>query len=159
MRSNTPMNIAKTLSSMPLSFLTIDQVVALHWQDGPMEGVVRMATPKCEFSFDLFAERYNPDGLDDRLFSLRHIPDGSVTRILMSIQGLGRPSSTVWAPIWRFPTESMRSQADNIIDQILKSAVPTNLIAYSTDWRTILGVWQIDCQVGPQDWFSKLRIP
>ncbi len=82
---------------------TADQVIVFDWYDGPRQGVVCLKEPPCEFSFELLAEKPNPDDLDHRLFRVSELPAGSVAQILEAIRVLGKPTGIVWVPVWKFP--------------------------------------------------------
>lgn len=104
------MNAQETLCSVPASDWMIDQVIVFDWYDGPRAGVARMRRPECEFAFELLAERYNPEGLDDRLFRVYELPQGSVRQILDALTPLGRPVNSVWVPMWSFASKEQEER-------------------------------------------------
>jgi hypothetical protein len=148
------MNTQRALTSLPPNNWIAGQVVVFDWFDGPRQGVARMAKPECEFTFELIAERYNPDGLDDRLFRVSELPAGSVARIVDAIHSLGSPTNVVWAPVWKFSNEEDRIRADQQIDRILGQQEGTDLVIHSRDMITFLGCWGDDrVRREGQDWF------
>lgn len=151
------MSIETLLLSAAVQKWSIQQVVVFDWHDGPRQGVCALATPECEFVFDLVAERFNPDGLDDRLFRLREIPKGTIARILSLVSPLGPPAIPVWAPVWSFPNASEKDSADKAIDEILNSSRHTNILVRTHDMKAFLGCWEID-EISPEgtDWFANL---
>ena len=147
------------LKSLPPKEWVSDRVVVFDWFDGARRGVVRMLKPKCEFLFELLAERLNPDGLDDRLFRVVELPEGSVAKILDAIHSLGDPVNVVWVPVWRFGSEEERVRADRELDCILSQRKETKLVIRSRDMATFLGCWQLERRSDQtSDWFSKLCI-
>jgi len=59
----------------------VAELIVLDYYDGPREGLCKLAIPAGEFSFKMIAERYNPDGLDDRFYRLSSLPPGSVDKL------------------------------------------------------------------------------
>jgi hypothetical protein len=138
------MNIQESLLSLPCEEWAVDQAVVFDWFDGPRHGVVRLAKPECEFAFEVLAERYNPDGLDDRLFRVCGLPAGSVAEVLTSIRSLGAPANVVWVPVWSFESEEQKLRADRRIDDVLSRQESTGLVIYTRDLLTYLGCWRDD---------------
>jgi hypothetical protein len=130
------------LASLPPDQWRVDQVIIFDWFDGPRHGIARLAQPSCELMFDLLAERPNDDGLDDRLFRIWTLPDGSVSRILHSISALGVPADIVWLPLWKFPSEEERIRADEEIETVLNQKETTGLVIFTRDFHTFLGCWK-----------------
>ena len=120
------------------------QSIVFDWSNGPKQGICALAYPQTEFEFKCIAEKYNPDGIDHRLYSLLELPSGSVDCVLGLIKELGTPENTVWIPIWNFPTQEDKHKVNAQIDQLLGSGKPTNLIFYSQDLVSILGCWKVD---------------
>jgi hypothetical protein len=153
------MDMQRLLKSLSPTNWTVGQVIVFDWFNGPRQGVARMENPECEFAFELLAERYNPDGLDDRLFRISELPRGSVTKILDTLQSSGRPAHVVWVPVWKFGSEEERLRADQEIERILSQQKGTDLAIHSRDMVTFLGCWQVDVRSNQvQDWFSFLDI-
>lgn len=129
------------------------------WYDGPRHGVCALATPKCEFVFDVIDERYNPDGLDDRLLQLRGIPKGTVAKILSSISSLGTPANQVWIPVWKFATPDEQTAAEVAIDEMVTASRPTPLLIWTQDMLTFLGCWKLtELPPAGQNMFAYLKI-
>ncbi len=138
------MSIEDLLRTTDISDIKIRQAIAFDWHDGPRQGVCELEFPKCEFVFDLLAERFNPEGLDDRLFSLRELPCGSVRDIQSLLSMLGSPSSRIWIPIWRFATDADRIAADAAIDKVLDASRKTEFVLWTRDIQEFLGLWSMD---------------
>jgi hypothetical protein len=154
------MNLETLLTAVPVEQWVTRRAIAFDWYDGPREGVCSLAVPGGEFYFQLLEERYNPDGLDDRLYRLSELPPGSVEEIEKAIQDLGRPLNPVWVPLWKFPSEAARQRAEEVVQTVQGKARPTPLIVWSRDLEHFLGCWQIDlAPTDVADWFAALGIP
>jgi hypothetical protein len=154
------MNTQKALMSQPPTAWIVGQVVVFDWCDGPRQGIARMAEPKCEFAFELVSERDNPEDLDDRLYRVSDLPEGSVTEILDATRALESPVNVVWTPGWRFESDEERLQADQVIAGVLSQQKDTGLVIHSRDMVTFLGCWPADAGTDQkQDWFALLGIP
>ena len=153
------MSIETLLLTVAVENWTTQQAIVFDWHDGPRQGVCSLATPECEFVFDLVAERFNPDGLDDKLFRVREIPKGTIAKILPLVSSLGPPAIPVWVPVWSFANTSDRTSADNAIDEILNSSRHTSVFIRTQDVVTFLGCWKVDA-IPPEgtDWFANLGL-
>lgn len=153
------MNMEERLLTTTVDSWKTQQAIVFDWHDGPIQGVCALAMPDCEFAFDLIEERFNPDGLDDRLFRLREIPKGTIARILSLISTLGKPAHSVWIPVWSFADMRERASADAAIDELLNSSRHTNIVIRSDDMVTVRGCWEvISMPLEGKDWFSHLGI-
>src|SRR5437763_152297 len=112
------MNFEERLLAVPVDQWSVSQVVAFDWYDGPRSGICAFAHPAVEFYFDVVDERYNPDGLDDRLFRLSELPPGSLNRAQAAMRELGKPATPIWSPTWKFPSEPIRANAEREIKDI-----------------------------------------
>ncbi|MES2790317.1 MAG: hypothetical protein V4719_11970 [Planctomycetota bacterium] len=153
------MDMEQLLLACPVEHWQTRQTVVFDWHDGPRHGICELATPQCEFLFDLVAERFNPNGLDDRLFRLREIPKGTIASILSLISTLGTPAFPVWVPVWSFANVSERAAADAAIDELLNSSRHADIVIRTHDMIAFLGCWQV-IAVPPEgtDWFAQLGI-
>lgn len=130
------------LLAVPLERWSTRQAIVLDWYDGPREGLCALASPGGEFLFELLGERPNPDDLDDRLFLIREIPDGTVDALVADIQELGSPGGPVWVPVWRFRTESARERVEQRLRQIQTDARPISLVVSTRDLKRFLECWR-----------------
>src|SRR5712691_11225607 len=94
------------------------QTIAFDWYDGPRAGVCSLGRPGGEFFFELLDERYNPDGLDDRLYRLSELPPGTVEEVQTALAVLGRPLNPVWVPVWSFPGDMDRQRPEQVVQGI-----------------------------------------
>jgi hypothetical protein len=153
------MTLQRQLTSLSPQAWQVHQAVVFDWYDGPRQGVARLSKPTCEFVFELLAERPTADDLDDRLFRLSELPEGSVAKILEALRVLGSPSNVVWVPEWRFGSEEERLRADQALDRILSQQRRTDLVIYTRDLITFRGCWQENRANGQaQDWFTTLNV-
>src|SRR5712691_11519086 len=121
------MSLEETLLAAPREQWHVARTYVYGWQDGPTHGACEMAAPQCEFFFELLSERYNPDGLDDRIYRLSELPAGSVAELLtLHTQGAGRAGP-------------VRDEADRRIEEIRAARRPTSLVVYSQDMEHFLG--------------------
>lgn len=112
------------LLSVPVAQWRPRRTEALDWYDGPREGLCQLSWPDTEFYFTLLAERFNPEGLDDRLMAVHRLPPGGGEALL---QALALPDEP----------EGRRE-----VERILASAEPTNLVVLTRDAETFLGCWR-----------------
>jgi hypothetical protein len=132
--------------------------IVYDWYDGPREGICRLDEPAVEFFFSLLDERSSPDGLDDRLFRLSELPAGSVADAQSALRELGHPTGPVWIPVWRFPSEAARQQADQLLRAIESAKRPTSLVLHTRDMVEFLGCWDAPTTGRPvADWFAELK--
>jgi hypothetical protein len=154
------MAIEALLLACPADRWKTEQAIVFDWSDGPRQGIAALSFPACEFAFELAEERYNPSGLDDRLFRIRELPAGSVRSVLMTLVKLGEPSKPVWVPVWAFDSEGERREIDRAIDAVLARAGDTHLVVRSPDLEHFAGSWTLrEIEPTHSDLFSALRIP
>lgn len=127
----------------PVEEWTVDQVIVFDWYDGPRQGVASLAHPRCEFVFDLIAEKPNPDDLDDRYFRLKELPLGSVQKVAKILEPLGTSTAEVWVPLWQFSSAAEERAAEEKINQQLAKAIPSDIVVCSREMLTYLGCWNI----------------
>lgn len=141
------MKLEELLQSVPVGQWKAGQSYSFDWHDGPRAGICSLATPGGEFYFEMVDERYNPDGLDDRLFRLSELPTGSVAEVLSIVPDL------------RHSDESVRHRARHRLETIENSRRPTSLIVLSQDMEHFDGFWRVDlAQADDTDWFAALGI-
>jgi hypothetical protein len=122
----------------------VDQVIALDWYDGPRSGMCILAFPAAEFAFEIVDEEPNSDGLDLRIVRLKELPTNSVASFAADLErfGSGPRSKPVWCPIWTFPNEQARQQAEKLVKSLENRARPTDLLISTTDMVHIRSCWQ-----------------
>lgn len=95
------------------------------WCDGPREGVCTFAPPVGDVHFRLLGERPTSDGLDQRIFALSSLPDGTVERAASS----------------------------HDVDDIVSGSGPPFLVIATENFETIDGQWSYP-EEEPEDWFA-----
>lgn len=120
------------------------QSIVFDWFNGPKHGICALQYPLSEFVFTCIGERLNPDGIDHRLYSIAELPQGTVDRVCELVKGLGVPQSSVWVPVWNFPSLDDQRKVEAEIDVLLRRSIPTNLVIYTLDMRAILRCWRVD---------------
>jgi len=153
-------SLENVLLSVPAREWRHRQTIALDWYDGAREGLCRLAHPEAEFYFTLLDERYDPEGLDERLMTVHQCPPGSGEALLEALAFLGEPDGPVWCPVWLHPDPARLEQGRQAMDRIVARAEPTGLVVLTRDTRAFLGCWRR----GPdkpegQSWFEALGIP
>lgn len=154
------MNLEKALLATPVEEWKADLAIALDWFDGARQGICRLSHPAVEFYFDLLDERNNPNGLDDRLYRLSEVPEGSTAAVQEACAILGHPTGPVWVPIWRFPDADAKDRAERTIRSIEDRKRPTKIVVFSRDAEEFLGCWSMDeVASNGSDWFTRLHVP
>jgi len=141
------MKLEELLQSLPADQWKVGQIYSFDWHDGPRAGVCSLAVPGGEFYFQMIDERYNPDGLDDRIFRLSELPAGSVAEVLSVIPDL------------RSSDEAVRQKAERQLERIENSRRPTSLVILSQYMDYFEGCWHVDpARTDKTDWFAVLGI-
>src|SRR5579871_5688409 len=143
------MSLETALASLPPAKWVARQVVVFDWYDGPREGVAWMASPDCEFFFELLGEQATPDDLDDRFFRLSELPGGTVSAIGAALRGLGEPTQSVWVPQWRFEKETERAGVDEEIQRLLGRRRQTGIVVRTPDMIHFAGCRFTDPEGAP----------
>jgi hypothetical protein len=135
------------LESLPAEQWRVGQIYCYDWHDGPREGVCCLLKPPAQFYFELLDQRYNRDGLDDRLFRLSELPPGSVAEVLSTLPDLQNPS------------EEVRRRAGARLDAINARRRPTSVIIWTQDMKRFQGCWNVEpSEADVTDWFAALGI-
>lgn len=151
---------ASVLSKVNATEWITRQSIVFDWFNSPKQGISSLVYPVAEFEFKCIAEKYNPDGVDHRLYTLHELPIGSVIWVLELIRQLGTPENKVWLPVWSFDTEEEKHRVNAEIDELLSKGVPSNLVIYTQDMVSILGCWNVDTlPANPEDLFNLFGIP
>jgi len=137
---------ASILLTTPVAQWVTDRIVVAHWMDGPVSGYCLLAQPRSAFFFDLAAERHDPEGLDDRLFSLSMV------------------DQTTFELAWSSPTSSGSHAAGGSIrtpdlaSLSLPEAGASNVVVRTADMRTFLGCWSVSSWRDVPDLFVWLNL-
>ncbi|MEU4273823.1 hypothetical protein AB0F57_02560 [Streptomyces tanashiensis] len=113
-------------------------LIVLAWQDGVTEGVLAAERETCWY-FKLFAERFEGDGPNDRLFGLWSIPDADAS-VLLGEFGSSGEGAIVWPVVGGLGSD----EAQRVVDALLSAerGLP-RLIVRAPDFPEVLGVWDV----------------
>jgi hypothetical protein len=134
-------NLENVLSSLPVENWRTRQVIAFEWYDGPRQGVCALASPPCEFFFEIIKEQFQEDDLDDRWYRLSVISPGTVDSLINALRVVGPARQPIWTPLWRFPSEREQQEAEDAVDEVKRERRPTPIIIHSRDMIDFLGYW------------------
>jgi hypothetical protein len=134
------------------------QAIVTDWYDGPREGVCALESPKREFWFDLLAERQREDGVDDRLFLLSEVPDGTVDYLIQRLSMLGTPSGRVWAPKWLHPDREALGRLEVELQPPRTEAADPSEVVLTIDMLSFAGLWRVQDAGSVNNWFAFLKL-
>lgn len=122
----------------------IARVVSLDWYDGPRAGFLWLSKPESGWYFRLWAEAFDSDDLDDRLYVLTPLPPGATGTVDAALAPLNPPAEAKnWVPDWQFPTENQRAAADTALNQLVQGLGEPQVVLRSADLTRIQGAWLI----------------
>jgi hypothetical protein len=101
------------------------RVTALDYYDGPVEGLLACAVCEREHHFRLIA--WDSEG-ESRLYALSRLPAGSLDVVEAVLDRFGPPSRPLWVPVVRFETAEEEAAAHQVVDAVLASAEPADLL-------------------------------
>lgn len=151
------MTLESLLNVAPMSW-KVGQVIVLDWYDGPRSGLCRLTEPRVDLLFELLDERQTEDGLDDRLFSLSILAEGTFTAVLSSLAFAGTPPQPVWVPRWQSSNQADLEGANAAVQNAKALAVATSLVTRTSDFISFRGIWNLSALGKESDWFSFLGI-
>lgn len=123
----------KRLLSVPIADWQVGQIVVFDWYDGPREGICKLVHPQCCFYFASLEEQTAEDDLEDCSFRLNEVPADAVEQAVTILEELGPPTKPTWVPIWKFPSEDARLNAEHKLDVLLAHQQKTSLIVQTPD--------------------------
>jgi hypothetical protein len=97
-----------------------DRAIVLGWYDGPTEGLVRCGACGRNYWFEMLDSVDEDRGI--RLYSLAPLPADTMDRLVEVLSPFMTPSSPLWAPLWKFPTEDDRLAVERAIDELMARA-------------------------------------
>ena len=141
-----------------------DRVIALSYNDGPTEGFLGCHGCGAEYLFRMLDDQADSaDESDRRIFGLSRLPEGTIEQFSEAMAPYQRPPvGPLWAPLWSFPSESVRDQMSSTVDHLESAAGPVELIIASTSWldgeiiasRSVSPADSLE----PRDWFEFLGL-
>lgn len=134
--------IDRTLLSTPARDWRVEQLIALDWYDGPLEGALRLAHPQCTLYFWLVADRATANPQSPRLFQVSELRPDGFERLLRAFGVHAPPHIPVWAPHdYAGPEDDARRQRE--LEHIQEEAIQLPVLVCSTDMVAIQEVWQV----------------
>jgi hypothetical protein len=107
------------------------RVIAFGYYDGATDGVMDLGGT--EYRFDLADESHNPDGCDERWYTLRPLPPGSVAQLVAVLSEYLEPRWPAWVPVWKFPTAAVQGEVERKVDAVLEQAGEPRWRVHTTD--------------------------
>jgi hypothetical protein len=138
------------------------RIIALDWYDGPRAGLAQCGGCNLEFRFELLDEVINTEeGQDVRILSLAPLPPNSLSRLSDALVRYQAPSSPVWVPLWKFPSEAEQAALDRLTEEILGAAGPPGWVVATPNLsEEILAAEAITAEdlIRVTDWFCFLSL-
>lgn len=97
-----------------------DRVLALGWHDGATTGLAEYGDYPHLFQFDLVTSV----AAEPRVFFLRSSPVSKMNDLDDALAPLGVPQFPVWAPVWRFSSESAKVCAEAAVAAAAPTTAP-----------------------------------
>jgi len=97
-----------------------ERVLALGWHDGATTGLAEYRGYPHLFQFELVTSVIS----EPRVFILRSSPVSDLSELDDALSPLGNPRFPVWAPVWRFQSESEKTRADEAIQSAMPPSLP-----------------------------------
>lgn len=135
------LQLQNIFSSLPPEDWRVKQIIVLDWYDGPREGLCEMLQPHCCFHFKLLAEQIIKGRVVDNLFCVSEAPMDAIVKMLDYLSELGHPTNSTWTPIWNFPNEFSKLEAERKIDALLSNLIKANIILQTKDMDRFSGYW------------------
>jgi hypothetical protein len=96
------------------------RVLALDWSDGARSGLAEYDGYETLFQFQLVSTETS----EPWAFALRKSPIARLGDLDEALRPLGSPRLPVWAPIWRFESDSKKTRAESLIGAAMPSSSP-----------------------------------
>ena len=139
----SPSKSALSALAVPNEDLQIVQAIVLDWQDGPVDGFLKFATPLTAWRFQLLGERQEDDDVDSRLYLLSGIPDGKWEKLRESLgEDEGSPGP-LWIPTWQFDSNEARDAADRAVSELEHAAGAPELIIKASGNLRVSEMWLV----------------
>ena len=94
-----------------------------------------MAQPKCEFCFEVFADCFSDDDMDDHLYHLYVCPPETIDNLVAILREIGEPKHPVWVPV--VGDKGIEDKIKELESQMQK----TSLIIQSRDMIDFTACW------------------
>ena len=107
-------------TQQPIPSTAPERVLALGWYDGATSGLAEYRGYPYLFQFELVTSVVS----EPRVFILRSSPVSRLSELDDVLSPLGEPRMPLWAPVWRFHSESEKSRADEAIELAMPVSSP-----------------------------------
>lgn len=121
------------LAGYPVADIAVGRSVILGWLDGATEGFIHLDRPESCWRFQAYADSFDADDLDDRLYLLSRVPDDTIVRLLDALKPIGEPPTPHWAPIWQFPDGADQARAETVLAELVSLAGPPEVLVEAKD--------------------------
>jgi hypothetical protein len=129
------------LGSVPPENWTVQEGIILDWHDGPVEGFCRLSNPPCVFRFELFAERFQSEDVDDRVFRLSQVQDDAIHQLLEALSEGEVPQRPMWVPRIGPDELERRRSLEKKLDELARSTKPSPIIVRTKDFHRFENYW------------------
>jgi hypothetical protein len=120
------MNCMQYWTTQPRPAPPFTRILALGWYDGPTGGVAECVHCGGAYLFEMLDW---DDWQDVRIFGLAPLPAGSFEALVSACPKSSPPRWPVWSPLWVFPSEDEREEAERQVRGIEQSAGRPDLVA------------------------------
>lgn len=111
-------------------------VVVLDWYDGPRAGFCRMHYPEQTYYFEVFADCYSEDEIEDHLFRIKMCTPEMMNTVIQLLSQFGEPHKPIWVPLGEWAEQTHQK-----IDSIIAQAIASPVVIQSPDMRSFNGCW------------------
>jgi hypothetical protein len=108
-----------------------DRILILGWYDGPEEGLAHCGACDRDYLFKAVGFINEDSGV--RLYRLSELPENAMQTVVEALSPYMQPRWPLWAPLWNFPSDSIRAGVDDLIDRVLSSAGPVCAVIVASE--------------------------
>lgn len=134
---------AQQLAEISPAAITLDRAIVIDWQDGPLEGFLRIKNIDFSWYFQVIGERTESDFPDDRVYVLFQASNDSLERLDEVLPTEGPSPGTLRVPIWRFRDTFAQKRAEDVLSQVLAEVGRAEILLRSTSLVDIQDIWLI----------------
>jgi hypothetical protein len=134
---------ARQLAEIPPASIKLDRAIVIDWQDGPLEGFLRISDIDCSWYFQIIGERTKSDLSDDRIYVLFQASNDSLERLTEVLPTDGPPTGRLWVPIWRFRDSLAQNRAEEVLARVLDEVGQAEVLLRSSNLVDIQNIWSI----------------
>lgn len=134
---------AEHMLGRDIAHLAVSRAIVLDWQDGPLAGFLVFDEDWSAWAFEVFAQRYEEDDLDDRLYLLREIPPRSFDELWGILERLESGVRHIIVPALDSVDGLERSRILDMVDRMVKGAGPSRLLMRASRLEVVEGLWEV----------------